>query len=139
MAFMKSKETSYNCAMTHLRREKSTEVFSRFLALLFFALAPRLSFAATPPIPPEVKALIGKIITNILNPIIILMFAIALAVFAFGVVRYVWQPENEEERSKGRTSMFWGIIGMFVMVSVYGILRLIINTFGIDPAILDYV
>lgn len=107
---------------------------SLFAALLLF---PTLASAAT--IPNEVKQLIGKIITNVLNPIIILMFAIALAVFAFGVVRYVWQPENEEERSKGRTSMFWGVIGMFVMVSVFGILRLIINTFGIDPAVLDNV
>lgn len=99
----------------------------------------QIAEAAPPPIPASVLAVIGKISTTILNPIIVLMFAVALAYFAWGVVQYIWQPDNEEERSKGRTRMLWGIVGMFIMVSVYGILNLIINTFGIDPTILNYV
>jgi hypothetical protein len=35
--------------------------------------------------------------------------------------------------------MFWGIIGMFVMVSVFGIMRFIISSIGADAALMNYV
>ena len=100
---------------------------------------PAVAQAATPPIPPSVLAVIGKISTEILNPIIALLFAVALIYFIVGVFKYIWNPDNEEMRGEGRRGMLWGIIGMFVMVSVFGIMKLIINSFGIDPSVMDYV
>lgn len=90
-------------------------------------------------IPPSVLRLVGKISTEVLNPLIALMFAVALAIFIYGVMMYIWNPDNEELRSNGKRSMFWGIIGMVIMVSVFGIMRFIITSIGADPALMEYV
>ena len=101
--------------------------------------SPLVAEAATPPIPPSVKAFVGRISTEILNPLIAIMFAVALCYFFYGVASYIWNPDSEEAREKGRVAMVWGVIGMFVMVSVFGIMEFIISSIGADPALMDYV
>ena len=100
---------------------------------------PRVAYAAVPPIPDDVKGFIAKISLNILNPIILLMFGVATLYFIYGVLQYIWNPDNEEARETGRQSMLWGIVGMFVMVSVFGIMRFLISSIGADDALMDYV
>ena len=102
-------------------------------------LLPEVAFAAPPPIPAPVKTFIGKISTEILNPLIAIMFAIATAYFFYGVAAYIWNPDNEEMREKGKISMLWGVVGMFIMITVFGILRFIIDSTGADPSLINYV
>src|SRR3972149_5786424 len=99
---------------------------------------PNTAYAATT-VPSSVLTFIGKISTEILNPVIAVMFSLALAYFIYGVAFYIWNPSNEEARQKGRKGMLWGLIGMFVMVSVFGIMRFLISSIGADPALLNYV
>jgi hypothetical protein len=54
-------------------------------------------------------------------------------------VSHVWDPDNEEQREKGRVGMMYGLIGMFIMVAVFGIMDFIISSIGADPALMDYV
>ena len=100
---------------------------------------PNVAEATPPTIPPSVLTFVGKISTEILNPIIAMMFAFAMAYFVYGVVSYIWNPDNEEAREKGRKSMFWGVIGMFIMVSVFGIMKFLIDSIGADPTLMNYV
>lgn len=100
---------------------------------------PEVAEAAPPPIPSSVLTFVGKISTEILNPIIAMMFALAMAYFVYGVVAYIWSPDNEEAREKGKQSMFWGVIGMFIMVSVFGIMRFLIDSIGADASLMNYV
>ncbi len=105
----------------------------------FSFLLPQTAFAAPPPIPAPVKTFIGKISTEILNPIIAILFAVATAYFFYGVALYIWNPDSEEMREKGKLGMLYGIIGMFVMTSVFGIMWFIINATGADPNLMNYV
>ena len=75
--------------------------------------------------------LLSKISGAILNPIIGLLFALALVLFLWGVVQFIMNAENEEARKNGGRHMLFGIIGIAIMVSVVGILRIVINTFGL--------
>ncbi len=81
--------------------------------------------------PSKTVILISKIDKLILNPLIIAMFAVAIAYFLFGVVTFLSNSENEEKRSAGKQHMLWGIIGIFIMVAVFGIMHLILNTLGV--------
>jgi hypothetical protein len=47
----------------------------------------RTAYAAPPAIPAPVKTFIGKISTEILNPLIAIMFAAATVYFFYGVAR----------------------------------------------------
>ncbi len=107
--------------------------------MLLYFLFPTTAYAAVPTIPLPVKAFIGKISTEILNPLIAIMFAVATAYFFYGVARYIWDPDNEEQREKGRIGMMYGLIGMFIMVAVFGILKFIISSTGADLGLLNYV
>lgn len=75
----------------------------------------------------EADNLILKINQTILNPIIGVMFAIALVVFLYGVVEFIAGTDNEEKRSAGRKHMIWGIVGLFIMVAVFGLMHLLAN------------
>jgi len=80
----------------------------------------------------ELYRIIGKISDAIINPLIFLLFSLAIVVFLWGVVEFLITLDNEEGREIGKKHMIWGIIGMFIMFSVYGIIYLITSTFGID-------
>ena len=102
-------------------------------------IIPIHALLAAVTIPPTVLNLIGIFTTTILNPIIALLFAVALVYFIYGVVQYIWNPDNEAMREQGRRNMLWGIIGLTVMVSVFGILRFVISTLGAGSEVMDYI
>ena len=66
-----------------------------------------------------------NISTKILNPLIVLMFAVGILVFFWGVFQVIYHADDEEEREKGRNHMIYGVIGIFIMVAVNTILSLI--------------
>lgn len=77
-----------------------------------------------------VTDLLGKIATLILNPLIVLGFVVATAFLFYGIVEMIWKSDSSD-LDKTRNNVKWGIIGLFIMFSVYGILRLALATFGI--------
>lgn len=71
---------------------------------------------------------IQKAITEIVNPLIVFFFALAIITFLWGMFEFVAGSENEEKLSTGKRHMIWGIVGIFIMFSVFGIMRVICNT-----------
>ena len=69
------------------------------------------------------------------------MFALALVYFLYGVFIFIRNADNEDVRDTGKSHMVWGVVGLFIMVSVYAILRIVIGTVGVSsgdvPSILD--
>lgn len=70
----------------------------------------------------------GALITNIVQPLITLMFIVAIAVFVWGVIEMIMNAGNPEARTTGTKHIAWGLMGLFIMFAVYGILNLLINT-----------
>lgn len=76
----------------------------------------------------DAESVIAAINKEVVNPIITLLFAVALIVFIYGVIEFMRGSANEEARSKGQQHMLWAIVGLFIMVSAIGIMKLIIAT-----------
>ncbi|MDP3902289.1 MAG: hypothetical protein Q8Q21_01750 [bacterium] len=76
-------------------------------------------------------------VNDILGAIIPIVIAIAVIIFLIGVLKYVRAGEDEEERKKGRNLMIFGIISLFVMVSVWGLVNIIGGTLDLDTEIPD--
>ena len=95
-------------------------------------LLPVFAFAASRP--GTLVELINRFI-EIFRALIPLLFGIALIGFLWGVAQFILNADNEEKRREGKKIMVWGIIGLFVMVSVWGLVAVIGGTFGIgvDP------
>lgn len=68
-----------------------------------------------------------RIIGNVLIP---LAFALCLLYFFWGVAKYIRSasPGNKEE---GKSVMIWGIVGLFVAASIWGIVALIRSELGV--------
>lgn len=64
----------------------------------------------------------------ILNPIIYLLFGLALIVFLYGVFEFIRNSDDTEERKKGGQHILWGVVGMAIMFSAYGIINFVLNT-----------
>ena len=58
------------------------------------------------------------------------LVGLALVIFLVGIVRFVGAGDNEEKRESGRGLMVFGIIALFVMVSVWGLVGILVRTFG---------
>lgn len=71
----------------------------------------------------------------ILNPVIGLLFAIALLVFLWGVLQYLISGDSETARSEGGKHIMWGLIGLVVMISAFGIINIALSTFGITNSV----
>jgi hypothetical protein len=91
-----------------------------------------MSFEIIPVAEASVLTFVKSINRVIINPIIFFMFAVAMVYFLYGVVQYLLSPGNEELKKTSKSHMLWGIIGLFIMVGVFGIMRIILNTVGAD-------
>ncbi len=68
-------------------------------------------------------------ISDIINILIPLLIAMALVVFFWGLVKYIWS--SGEGHEQGKNVMIAGLVSLFIMVSVFGIIRLVGDTFGV--------
>lgn len=92
-------------------------------------LAPAIGFAQPANGVFSLIDTVGDIIAAII-PVII---GLALLVFLFGVFKYVISSD-EDAKTKGRDFMIWGIIGLFVMTAVWGLVGLLDDTLNLDNA-----
>lgn len=82
-----------------------------------------------------VTDIVGRLETVIIKPALLLVFTAGFFIFVWGLVVFLFNLDEGPERDKGKKHMIYGLIGMFIMVSVYGILTLLSDTFnlGCDP------
>ncbi len=77
----------------------------------------------------KVYEILSNINQIIINPIIILLFAVAFIYFIYGVFVYIYKSQSDPSKIKeGRSHMGWGLFGMFIMISVFGLFKLLLNT-----------
>lgn len=78
----------------------------------------------------SITTLMSSINRVIINPLIVFMFALAIVYFLYGLMQYLLSPDNEEIRRNSKQHMLWGIIGMFIMIAVFGIMNILLTTLG---------
>lgn len=98
--------------------------FSYFTALSM--VAPLSAFAAIN----TVWDIFG-FIKRILDAILPLIIAIAVVWFIWGVFQYV-VAVNDEKKSAAKDKIIYGIIGLFIMISVWGLVNILVRTFGLS-------
>lgn len=77
---------------------------------------------------------LNKVNALILNPLILLMFALAMTYFIYGIVKFLSLDAADAKRKEAKNAIMWGIIGMVIMFSVFGIIGLILDTFGVSQS-----
>ncbi|MGB8815705.1 MAG: hypothetical protein WCC74_00490 [Minisyncoccia bacterium] len=70
------------------------------------------------------------ILSGILEPLIVLLSSLTILIFVWGILKYM--RADSKEREEGKKYMFWGVIGIFVMFSLWGLVNILQNSFGLD-------
>lgn len=70
-------------------------------------------------------------IGQFINSVVPVLIALAVLVFVWGVVMYVISSD-EEAKKKGRDRIIFGIIGLAVIIGLWGLVNLLRNTFGLS-------
>lgn len=74
-------------------------------------------------------------IGGLIQAAIPLVFALAFLVFIWGLFKaFILGGSDPEKQAEGKQLMLWAVIGFAVMVSVWGLVNLVTNIFGIDPS-----
>lgn len=73
--------------------------------------------------------IVGVIESQLLDPFIKFLIALAALVFIWGVIQFIASGGNPETQSTGRRHIVWGIIGLVIMVGALGILNLVASIF----------
>jgi hypothetical protein len=71
---------------------------------------------------------------NIVDSLIPLAFAAALLFFFYGIAKYIFRIGGDGDAVEdAKRIMVWGIIALFVIASVWGIVQFFRDEIGIDP------
>jgi len=76
------------------------------------------------------ELIVNTIIGGMLRPIVSLLVSAAILVFLWGVFKFIRSDGKEKET--GKQFMVWGLVGIFVMVSVWGLVNILQGTFNLN-------
>lgn len=101
-------------------------------AYTMLALSAPLMVGAQPRVD-SVQDAGGFIIALINNVAVPVIFALAFIVFIYGVFKYfIAGGSNEDSRKEGKSLMIYGLIGFFVMISVWGLVNILVGSVGLE-------
>jgi TRAP-type C4-dicarboxylate transport system permease small subunit len=88
--------------------------------------APAIALAQTDKLTPTAINVLAA-----LNVVVSIIFVIAVIVFGWGIVKLIIASGNPEEIKKAKGFLIWGIVGIAVLASVFGIITYLQEFFGV--------
>lgn len=82
----------------------------------------------------NIGTIIKSLTTNVVSALSTLFATAAMVVFFYGIVQYIWgvRDGKPDKVTTGNKFMIWGLVALFVMFSVWGIILFAQNIFGIQ-------
>jgi hypothetical protein len=82
---------------------------------------------------PPLACFLVKIMAFMDGVVVPFIMALAFIVFIWGVFQYfIAGGADEEKRTKGRNFVMWGLIGFVLILSLWGVIRLLMNSLGFN-------
>lgn len=103
--------------------KKNIKIFTLLGALVI----PSVSYAALS----GLKSLLNDV-GGIVVQLRVIVFGLALLFFFWGLGQFILKSGDSKVREDGKWKMFWGVIAMFVLISIMGIVAYIGDLFGIQ-------
>lgn len=110
----------------------SRTLLRRILFTASVGLLPYAASAATSPT--DLKSL-AKVLVDLINIAIPVLISLGVVYYLWGIAYSIKDAGSAKSWANFRTQIAWGILALFMMVSIWGILRLLDNTFftGVPP------
>jgi len=111
-----------------MQNKITTKVFfiNAFIVGLLSALfLPMVASAQTVNIAYPTTLLTG--LRFLINAVIPVLVGLALVFFIWGIVVFIANSGNEQEQQVGKQKMIWGIVALFVIVAVWGLVEILVS------------
>jgi len=105
-------------------RNKDNRIAYANILLLFVTIFPTITEAIT-------LTDTIDVINKLVNSLIPLILAVTVLIFFWGLAMYLLNVGSSENKSNGIHIMVTGIIAIFVMVSIWGIIGILQSTFQV--------
>lgn len=69
---------------------------------------------------------------NFINLLIPLIIALTVLFFLFGLFKLVRAGDDSDARSEAKGYITWGVVALFIMVSVWGLVNILVGSFRLD-------
>lgn len=106
------------------RRRIFHAAFPPVFTAVLFLFFPGLAFGAV-----KNFADLVRVLTSTMNSAVPGLFSLALLLFFWGIAKFVLNTSDEKAVTEGRKTMLYGVIALFVIFCVWGIIRLLESTF----------
>ena len=74
--------------------------------------------------------ILQNVVSYLLSPLYQLCAAIAIVYFLYGAMKFVMDLNDPEKKNVGKNHLLYGTIGLFIILSVGGLLRYFNEFFG---------
>jgi len=79
----------------------------------------------------DLPTLINKI-DDLVNSAIWLLVSLAVIFIVWNSVQFILKAGDSEARKTYQAAIMWGIVGLFVILSIWGLVNILNNTFGVE-------
>ncbi|HRH25559.1 MAG TPA: hypothetical protein PLD99_01230 [Parcubacteria group bacterium] len=79
--------------------------------------------------PTDLRSLVN-IFLGLINPLILVLAGLSLLMFFRGLLNFIIKSDDTKSLEEGKEMMKWGLVGLGVMVSIWGILTFFYSGFG---------
>ena len=113
---------------------KTPSRFNRFLpAIVIIAVSvPLMAMAAQDLITPVANQVLATV-----RVLVTVVFVLAIVAFGWGVVQFIFAGGDPTALGKAKSFLLWGVIGMAVMASVFGLTKFLQDYFGVNSCRLN--
>lgn len=73
-------------------------------------------------------SIIGQI-TNLVSASVLVLLALALFFFLWGLAQWILNMADTEKHKEGKQRMIWGLVALFVIISIGGLVGILQGTF----------
>jgi hypothetical protein len=105
------------------------KIFS--LAIILLTIIPGIALAAVT----DFRSLL-QLFADLLGSVIGVLYMVAFATFFWGIGLFILNTTDDKKRQEGKAWMFWSVIALFVMITIWGLVGVLVNTVGISPLII---
>lgn len=75
------------------------------------------------------------IVQGIIDKLVPFIIGLAVFIIVWGIFGYISHSADEEKRAQARQFIVWGVVGVFCMLSIWGFVNILYNTFTLDRQI----
>ena len=70
--------------------------------------------------------------SDFINRLVPFVISLTVLVFLWGIFKYLTAQGDSDSRKEALGYITWGVVSLFVMVSVWGLVNILVSSFGLN-------